>query len=88
MTGGIEELTTMIGILDSVGISSKEYSTLWKWDSLRMFSIKSFLACLSSPSRCLIFPFANFLWKAKVPHKMRAFTWTMVLGKINTNNML
>lgn len=44
--------------------------------------------CLISPSRFPIFPIANFLWKEKVPHKVRAFVCTMALGKINTNDML
>lgn len=47
-----------------------------------MFSSKSFLACLGSPPRFPIFPIANFLWKAKVPHKVMASIWTMALGKI------
>lgn len=86
--GEIEELTSMIDILDSVCLSSNEESRVWKGDSLGTFSTKSFLVCLSSSSQYPIFLIANFLWKIKVPQKVRAFIWTMELGKINTNNML
>lgn len=88
MMGEMQELTSLIRFLDSVCQSSNDDSTLWKRDSSSVWSSQSFLACLSSPSHYPLSHIANFLCKAKVPHKVRAFVWVMDLRKINPNNML
>ena len=39
-------------------------------------------------SELQVFYPANFLWKSRVPSKVRAFVWLVVLKKVNINDML
>ena len=60
----------------------------WVLSSSGVFSIKSFFSTLSfSPYSIPFYP-TNFLWKSRVPFKVRAFAWSVVLKKVNTNDML
>lgn len=40
----------------------------------------------SSPSAA--FPLAEFIWKYKIPSQVKAFAWTVVVNRVNTNDLL
>ena len=50
--------------------------------------MKSFFLTLSKVSNPILFLPAKFLWSSKAPSKVKALTWLVAHGKVNTNDKL
>ena len=82
------DLERLLFLLSSVHLSpSVLYAKIWVLSSSGAFSINSFFSALSNILDSIPFYLTNFLWKSKVPSKVRAFAW-LVTHKVNTNDML
>lgn len=64
----------------------KDYK-VWSVDGTGPFSCKTFVCHLSQDNGTQ-FSLANTIWKAKVPSKIKAFIWIMVLNKTKTTDLL
>ena len=64
------------------------HARAWSSTSLGLFSIKTFFMVLSTMLDIVPFSLANFIWKSKVPSKVKTFTWLVAYKKVNTNNIL
>ena len=58
----------------------------WVLSSLGIFSVKSFFSALDFSLDSIHFYQANFLWKSRVPSKIRVFAWLVALKKVNTRH--
>ena len=67
---------------------SLEDSRTWSLSSSGLFSVKSFFLALSKVSNPILFLLAKFLWSSKAPSKVKALTWLVAHGKVNTNDKL
>ncbi|RVX06659.1 hypothetical protein CK203_029469 [Vitis vinifera] len=63
-------------------------SRAWSLSSSDLFLVKSFFLALSKVSNPILFLPAKFLWSSKASSKVKAFSWLVVHGKVNTNNKL
>ena len=63
-------------------------SKAWSLSSSGLFIVKSFLLAVSNFSNPVLFLLVKFLWKSKVPSKVKALAWLVVHGKVNTNDKL
>ena len=63
-------------------------SRVWSLSSSSLCSVKSFSLALSKVSNPILFLPAKFLWSSKAPSKVKALTWLVVHGKVNTNDKL
>ena len=53
-----------------------------------LFTVISFFLALSDFSNPVLFIPTKFLWRSKVPSKVKALTWLVIHGKVNTNDKL
>ena len=67
---------------------SSSDSRAWSLSSLGLFSVKSFFLALSKVSNPILFLPTKFLWSSKAPSKVKALTWLVAHGKVNTNDKL
>lgn len=65
--------------------SMRPYKRLWSLERTSEFSCKSFLSHIGNPPSSGAFPLNKFIWKANIPPKVKAFAWTVVLRRVNTN---
>ena len=83
------DLERLLSVLSNVLLSPSVLDAkAWVLSSLGAFSVNSFFLALSDFSDFIPFYPANFLWKSKVPSKVRAFAWLVAHKKVNTNDML
>lgn len=83
-----EAVTSLTQLLDSVNFSNRTDKRLWKLENYAKFSTKSSFTHLFQSLNLPSFAVANFIWKSKVPSKIKALMWVVILGKVNTNDML
>lgn len=81
----IEDLSSLLLILDRVSLSTLPDSRTWLVCRTGIFNCSSFYTHLTnsnpgSPS----FSIHNLIWKSRIPQKVKAFSWTAALNKINT----
>ena len=89
MDSEIDLLQRLMSSLNSVLFSpSSSDSRAWSLSSSGLFSVKSFFLALSKVSNPILFLPAKFLWSSKAPSKVKALTWLVAHGKVNTNNKL
>ncbi|XP_040371882.1 uncharacterized protein LOC112192237 isoform X2 [Rosa chinensis] len=69
-------------------VESKPDERRWKLEPNGKFSCNSFHSFLISGGSDPIFPPAKFIWKVKVPTKVKILGWLVVLGKTNTCDVL
>lgn len=81
-------MTELQHLLDSFHIEIEPEKRVWGISNPGIFSSKSFFEHLTSTPQNASFALNNFIWKAKAPLKVRAFSWTVVLDRVNTNNPL
>ena len=84
----VSELVGLLGILDSVLLSSSPNKRLWSLDLPRVFTCISYFQFLTHSLTITSFLLNKCIWKSKAPSKVKFFIWTIVLNKINTNDML
>ena len=85
----IVDLERLMSLLSPIHLTSSVLDVkAWVSFSLRFFSVKLFFAALSNVSNYVSFYLTNFLWKSKVPFKVRAFAWLVTHKKVNTNDIL
>ena len=82
-------VTTLLDSFNDIFLSrSSVDKRVWTLESFGMFSSKSFSNPLSSPLN----PDSSFphwmIWKPDASPRVKAFSWTAVLGQINTIDML
>lgn len=83
----LDELFALIQILESFLPSGELDKRVWGFGNTGSFSWKPFFEYLTTNPHHSPFPLHSFIWKAKVPHKVWAFSWTAVLDRVNTNNL-
>ncbi|XP_024195633.1 uncharacterized protein LOC112198748 [Rosa chinensis] len=85
----IEEFASLMVKLENVrSVESKPDERRRKLEPNGKFSCKSFHSFLISGGSDPIFPPAKFIWKVKVPTKVKILGWLVVLGKTNTCDVL
>ena len=85
----IELLERFVSSLNLVHLSFKTTNLrIWSLSSVGSFSVKKNFMVLSMLSNPISFILTNFVWKSKVPSKVKAFAWLVVHKKVNTNDML
>ena len=56
--------------------------------SLKIFYLRSYFQFLTHSLNTTSFHLDKPIWKSKVPSKVKSFIWTVVLNRINTNDIL
>ena len=85
----IEDLERLMSLLSNIHLTPFVLDAKTRvLSSSGVFSVKSFFSTLSFSSNSILFYLANFLWKSRVPSKVRTFAWLVTLKKVNTNDML
>ena len=82
------ELVILLGLLDIVLLSYSPYKQLWSLDPSGLFTCKSYFQFLTNSLNTTSFHFNKPICKSKAPSKVKPFIWTVVLNRINTNNIL
>ena len=83
----IEDLERLRSLLSNVHLTpSISNARTWVPSSSRVFSVKSFFSALYFSLDSIHFYQANFLWKSRVPSKIRVFAWLVALKKVNTRH--
>lgn len=75
-----DDLLTLIPILNRYSIVARPDKRKWILKGPGDFSYH--------PSNLSTFPLAEFIWKSKIPSKMRAYIWAVVSNRANTNDLL
>lgn len=75
-------------LLSQVRLSLSADSRVWNLEGSDQYSCQSFNSYLIQPYVSTPFQFSSFLWQARDPFKIRAFVWTLVFNKLNTNDRL
>ena len=68
--------------------TSIPYAWAWVLSSLGLFLVKSFFHTLFKLSDSIPSHSVKFIWKLKVPFKVKTFTWLVAHKKIFTNDLL
>jgi len=85
----IVEVANLLEILGRVRLcSSRLDKRIWEIEDHGMFSCKSFRSFLCSKGIREEFPPFASIWKAKTPPKIQFFAWLVVIGKINTCDII
>ena len=85
----IELLQRLMPSLSSMHFSpSVADSRVWSLSSSGLFFVKYFFLALSNFSNPVLFLPTNFLWRSKVPSKVKALAWLVIHGKVDTNDKL
>ena len=82
------ELVGLLGLLDYVLLSSSPDKRLWSLDPFGLFTCKSYFQFLTHSLTPTSFLLDKPIWKSKAPSKVKSFNWTVMLNRINTNDML
>ena len=82
------ELESLLPLLNPIHLSNALDIRIWTLDSTGFFTCKSYFHFLTSSANIERFLLDKFIWKSKSPSKVKAFVWTAVLNRINTNDML
>ena len=85
----IDFLQRLMSYLSSVYFSlSTANSRVWSLYSPSLFTVKFFFLSLSNFSNPILFLPTKFLWRLKALLKVKALTWLVAHGKVNTNDKL
>lgn len=60
---------------------------MWDLEECGIFNCSSFLVDIAQSPKAFHFLSSNFIWKAKLPFKVKAFMKTVALNIINTNDL-
>ena len=82
------ELAGLLGLFDFLLLSSSPDESLWSLDPSRMFTCKSYFQFLTYSLTHTSLLLDKPIWKSKDPSKVKSFICTVVLNRINTNDML
>ena len=87
-TRKVNELESLLPLLNPIHLFNTPDTRIWTLDSSGIFSCKSYFQFLTSSPNIDRFLLDKPIWKSKSPSKVKAFVWTAVLNRINTNDML
>lgn len=83
----MKDLVTLVPILNRCSFFMIPDTRIWFLKGSEEFSCKSFMYHIGNP--CLLAILLDtFIWKAKIPFKVKAFVWTVVLQRMNANDLL
>ena len=83
------EVIKLLEILEGFRLcASKRDRRRWDLEVLGYFTCKSFQSFLRNKGRVVTFPPFSLVWKAKSPPKVKVFVWLVVLGKVNTSDLV
>ena len=82
------EVVLLLNILAPFRVLSIPDRRIWSLESAGVYTCSSFFKYLSRSSNPTSVILSNFFWKIKAPSKVKAFVWTAVLNRINTNDLL
>lgn len=82
-------VTSLLDSLQSIFLSRRSPDKrVWSLESFAKFTSKSFFLALSNPSSIESSLPHRKIWKLAVLPRVKAFSWTAALGRINTMDML
>jgi len=80
-----DEWLALIGSVFSYNFENQNDVILWKWNNKKVFTTKSVYNHLSAEENTNAY---KHIWKSKIPHKIKIFTWLLERGVILTKDNL
>jgi hypothetical protein len=80
----IEQCLNLKKLLESVTLNNEPDRLIWKLTNIGEFLVKSMYLAMQCND---VVPY-TFLWKIKIPHRVKTFLWLVLKGSILTRDIL
>ena len=82
----LAELLSTFEMVRVCGVSEDKW--VWEKEGSGLFTCKSLFKHLIGKPFYTPLKFHHFIWKISIPHKIRVFSWLLILKKLNTHDLL